>query len=127
MIRLKDILHDREIKQAIALYKKVEPHKLNQALQEKLILPNLDRMNRDLDQDNCPRYLAYCVEYCLMHMKIERKPSKHDARNKDTFLSNPPKGQTPNQTSGGRTGQTCEPKTVWFKPSKQPARHRKEA
>lgn len=68
-----DILSDREIKQAIALFKKVPSHKLNAALVAKLIEPNIDRINRNLNQDNDPKFLAYAVEWALMHMNIARK------------------------------------------------------
>jgi hypothetical protein len=117
-ITLKDILHDREIKQAIALYKRVQPHKLNAALVDKLIAPNLDRINRDLGQDNDARYLAYCVEYCLMHMNIARKPSLVDKRG----------GDYADQTEA-RSGQVTE--SGWslrgnYTKKRQPARHVKE-
>ena len=123
-ITLGDILTEREIKQAIALYKKVLPHKLNAALVAKIIEPNMERINRDLGQDNSPAYLAYAVEYCLMKRGIERLPGLLHAVEDDGFLGTPPKGYKPNQTAG-RTGQVTNGGKRTDPPKRQPARHKK--
>lgn len=57
-VHLSDFLKDHEIKQALFLRTKAK-------IKERLIIPNLERINASLGQENNPDYLAYAVEYVV--------------------------------------------------------------
>lgn len=56
---LLDFLTDAEIEEAIGLKNPAE-------IKDKIIEPNIDRINESLGQPNDSMYLAYAVEYVLM-------------------------------------------------------------
>lgn len=57
-VRITDFLTDREIQEALRL-------KTAKAICDKIIRPNLPRINRALKQKNDPMFLAYMVEYAM--------------------------------------------------------------
>lgn len=59
---LSHLLTDREIRQAIKL-----EHARD--ICEKIIKPNIERIDRDTGQKNDPMYLAYLVEYAILQSK----------------------------------------------------------
>ena len=66
--RLTDFLTDAEVMLAAQMWrgKWLEDGKtFAQRVADKLIIPNMDRINKALGQENDPMYLAYCVEYVL--------------------------------------------------------------
>jgi hypothetical protein len=65
-VRIRDFLTPHEIKVAAAIYRKVEPSKRNATLVQKVIAPNIERINRALGQENDPSFLAYAVEYTFL-------------------------------------------------------------
>jgi hypothetical protein len=67
-----DFLTDTQIGEAMALWKKhrATPRAFNTAVVAKVILPNMDEINRKLGQENDARYLAYALEYIFMKAKI---------------------------------------------------------
>lgn len=54
-LRLGDILTTEEMQECIELYPDVN------AIEEKVIKPNIERINRKLKQENDTKYLAYLV------------------------------------------------------------------
>lgn len=66
MVRVGDFLTKEEILAAIDLYKKAEPGTFAKSCEERIIKPNLTRINSSLGQENDPRYLAYTVEAAIM-------------------------------------------------------------
>lgn len=60
------ILTQKEMKEAIKLYKKAETHKFAERCAAEIIRPVIDRINKDSRQENDPLYLAYCVEFALL-------------------------------------------------------------
>lgn len=61
-ITLSDFLTDKEI----ALAWRLEDA---QDIAEKIIKPNIERINRALGQENDPLYLGYCTEYVIRRSK----------------------------------------------------------
>jgi hypothetical protein len=68
-VRITDFLTEHEIKIAHSICSKLEPHMRNKAITERIIEPNMARINRALNQENDPRFLAYAVEYCILKRK----------------------------------------------------------
>jgi hypothetical protein len=68
-VTINDFLTDAEINQAIRLYQTAQPGTFNKLLSEQIIVPNLERINQALGQENDPHYLAYMVEYVLMQQR----------------------------------------------------------
>lgn len=66
MISLKDFLTDREIRRAIELRNARD-------ICEEIIKPSMARINRDLNQENDPMYIAYAVEYAITTMEQKSK------------------------------------------------------
>lgn len=65
--RITDFLTPKEIELAIEL-------KTADEIAEKIINPNIDRINTSLGQENDPKYLGYVCEYVLMQaMKRARR------------------------------------------------------
>lgn len=60
--RLRDILTDREIQQAINRWH-TNDQNFAQWVTENLIKPNIDRINLHLGQENDPRFLGYLIEH----------------------------------------------------------------
>jgi hypothetical protein len=60
-----DFLTDAEIVEAIKLYATAESGTYARLVDEQIITPNIERINKALGQENDPRYLAYAVEYVL--------------------------------------------------------------
>lgn len=65
-MRISDFLHPQEIDAAIKLYKAAPPGTFAKECAEKIIQPNLTRINSSLGQENDPRFLAYAVECAIM-------------------------------------------------------------
>lgn len=65
--RISDFLTGDEISQAIKLYKESAPGTFATNCAERIISPNLTRINSSLGQENDPKYLAYAVEAAIMH------------------------------------------------------------
>ena len=55
----KDFLTPEELKQVFQLKKA-------KLIKEHVIAPNIERINKTLQQENDPRYLAYALEYVVM-------------------------------------------------------------
>jgi hypothetical protein len=67
-VRLNDFLTEQEIMLAAQMWRGqwLEDGKtFAQRVCDKIIKPNMQRINRALGQENDPMYLAYCVEYVL--------------------------------------------------------------
>lgn len=60
-----DFLTDEEIAAAIRLYR-ASPASFHGQCRDRIIKPNLDRINAALGQENDPDYLTYCVEFALI-------------------------------------------------------------
>jgi len=60
------ILTQKEMKEAIRLYKKCETHQFAERCAAEIIRPAIERINKVTGQENDPKYLAYCVEYSLL-------------------------------------------------------------
>lgn len=66
-ITINQFLTDAEIAQAAKLYEELkDTGRFAATVDEKIITPNIARINTALGQENDPRYLAYCVEYVMM-------------------------------------------------------------
>lgn len=66
-ITLGQFLTDDEIHQCIELYGKLKgTGQVATTIDEKVVRPNIQRINQALGQENDPRYLAYVVEYVMM-------------------------------------------------------------
>lgn len=63
-ITLGDFLVDSEIKQAIEIYQ-TDLHNFHKRVVNEIILPVIDRINRDLGQENDADYLAFIVEFAF--------------------------------------------------------------
>lgn len=60
-------LTDAEIRKAMAIYTKHKGSgKVAVTIDEEIITPNIERINKALGQENDTRFLAYAVEYVLM-------------------------------------------------------------
>tara|TARA_R110000868_G_scaffold198338_1_gene444667 strand:+ start:270 stop:497 length:228 start_codon:yes stop_codon:yes gene_type:complete len=64
-ITIGDFLTDKEIKRALSLYRKT-PEKFHKLCKEKIIAPNIERINAKLGQENDQDFLAFAVEYSIM-------------------------------------------------------------
>lgn len=64
-LHLGSILTNKEMKEALKLYKKAETHQFAERCAAEIIRPIIERINKDLGQENDPLYLAYCVEYAI--------------------------------------------------------------
>lgn len=64
-ITVKDFLTDKQIKQAIAIYKLHRDDGMLHGRLIALIEPLMPEINRKLGQENDVNYLAYAVEYAL--------------------------------------------------------------
>lgn len=60
---LPEFLTEAQIEAALKLYKETPTEKLNKALREQILEPNMEEINRKLGQENDPAYLAYAIEY----------------------------------------------------------------
>ncbi len=65
-VSISDFLNPKEIEDAIKLYKAAPPGTFAKECAEKIISPNLTRINSSLGQENDPKYLAYAVECAIM-------------------------------------------------------------
>ena len=72
-VKIADFLTKAEIEKAKSLYIKHKPHLLCSILVDKIIGPNLQRINESLGQENDPRFLAYAVEYTFLKKMIKRE------------------------------------------------------
>ncbi len=63
------ILTTEEMEQALKLYKECETHQFASRCATEIIAPVISRINRDSEQENDARYLAYCVEYSILRSK----------------------------------------------------------
>ena len=64
-VTINDFLTEKQIEQAIELYKTAQPGTFATRCAETIIQPNIKEINRKLGQENDPKYLAYAVEYVL--------------------------------------------------------------
>jgi hypothetical protein len=62
---LPDILTEQEIAQAVELYKTAPAGTFAAKVKEKLVLPNLKRIEEKLGQEMDAGYVAYAIEYVL--------------------------------------------------------------
>jgi len=60
-IRLGDFLTDKELELAVRMWNESRRNYARR-LHDALLLPNIDRINQSLGQENDPMYLAYVVE-----------------------------------------------------------------
>jgi hypothetical protein len=74
-VTIGQFLTAEEIKTATELYATCRPGTFASVLTENVILPNIERINKALGQENDARYLAYMVEYALMATK--HNPTTH--------------------------------------------------
>lgn len=58
-VTLKDFLTETETQKCVELYPDID------AIENQIIKPNIDRINRKLNQENNTRYLAYMVMYAI--------------------------------------------------------------
>jgi hypothetical protein len=65
LVVLKDFLTDSEILECIRL-REQHGSDATRLIAERIIAPNLERIDRSTGQDNDAMYLAYAVEYALM-------------------------------------------------------------
>jgi hypothetical protein len=65
-ITIDQFLTEAEIAEAINLFTTASPGTFAATVDERIIAPNLDRINASLGQKNDSRYLAYAVEWTLM-------------------------------------------------------------
>lgn len=61
-----EILTKEELAAAKKLYDTVGIHKFAKACSEQIITPVIDRINKQLGQENDPTYLAYAVEFAFL-------------------------------------------------------------
>jgi hypothetical protein len=67
-VRLGDFLTDEEIALAMQMWRGgwlADGKSYAQRVADKIIKPNMERINKALGQENDPIYLAYMVEYAL--------------------------------------------------------------
>jgi len=64
-ITLADFLTEEELDRAAKLYEHREATGYAKAVCEQIIRPNIERINKALNQENDPMYLAYAVEYVM--------------------------------------------------------------
>jgi hypothetical protein len=64
-ITLGDFLTSQEIKEAEKLYRTAPAGMFAKQCDEQIIAPVIERINRQLGQENSTRYLAYAVEFVL--------------------------------------------------------------
>lgn len=67
-ITIQDFLTAQQIQECIIIYKSQETEgikSLAQRICDKVITPNIVSINRKLQQENDPMFLAYAVEYVL--------------------------------------------------------------
>jgi hypothetical protein len=69
-VTLPEFLTEREIRQARVLYRAGLGSGYAKAVSERIIQPNLKRINRALGQPNDPMYLAYAVEYVMSQTEV---------------------------------------------------------
>lgn len=84
-VRLPDFLTDKEIALAMQMWrgKWLEDGKTYaQRVADKIIKPNMARINKALGQENDPMYLAYMVEYVL-GMALHSKEFDNRGRKED--------------------------------------------
>ena len=66
-VTIAKILTKDELKQALFLYKKLRnTGKFAKTLRDDIIRPNIERINKNIGQENDPLYLAYAVEWVFM-------------------------------------------------------------
>ncbi len=63
---LEQFLTKEEIEKALAIYKELDgTSRFAHEIEKEIIAPNIERINKDLGQENHPLYLAYLVEYAF--------------------------------------------------------------
>lgn len=65
-VAISDFLTPNEIEEARKLYRSVPSGAFAKQCAEKIIAPNIGRINSSLGQANDPKYLAYAVECAIM-------------------------------------------------------------
>lgn len=73
-VTINHFLTDREIGQAARLYGRVD--NFAEEVRKRIIEPNIERINRELGQENEPRFLAYVVEYVMMEEERRRNEAR---------------------------------------------------
>ena len=73
-ITIGDYLTDDEIKLATEIYNEHGIKKFAHLCQEKIIEPNIDRINKAIGHECDPQFLAYCVEYALLQIEKKHRP-----------------------------------------------------
>jgi hypothetical protein len=76
-VRLKDFLTGREIKTAFAICTHVDAHERNKVLVDKIITPNQIRINRALEAEHDPKFLAYAIEHAFI---LKHRPGRATPR-----------------------------------------------
>jgi hypothetical protein len=69
------ILTETEIDKAWQLYQSVPESLFAEAVDNQLIKPNMERINKALGQENDSRYLAYAVEFAFVTTANRHKDS----------------------------------------------------
>lgn len=64
-IALGDFLDDSELKAAALIWRK-DRSRFHRRILDEILLPNMQRINSRLGQENSPDYLAYAMEYAFM-------------------------------------------------------------
>lgn len=73
MLRISDFLTDAEIERCIQLfYKHGSGSTFVDTVENEIITPNIERINKALGQPNYSRYLAYLVEFVCMETERQR-------------------------------------------------------
>lgn len=62
IITIADFLTEEEIKQCVKL-------KHAKEIEQQIIIPNIERINKAIGQENNTKYLAYMVEYAIHKFK----------------------------------------------------------
>ena len=63
-VRLTDFLTDKEIKQAVRMWNESQADYAKR-VHDAITLPQINRINTALGQENDPMYLAYMLEYVM--------------------------------------------------------------
>jgi hypothetical protein len=70
LVSIGQFLRPAEVSAAVKLHDKLsKTGKLATTICKEIILPNIDRINRDLGGENIPLYLAFCVEDAITKAK----------------------------------------------------------
>ncbi len=64
MITLRDFLTPAQIRAALMIWN-TDRHSFHRRVLDEVVLPAMPEINRKLNQENVPAYIAYLIEYVL--------------------------------------------------------------